>query len=108
LHVGLDIYQSKTAIFVVSDKENTVVEGNALALPTDIHHWLETKQVDLAAIKGVCLEAGALSSFVNKGLEQLGLPVVCVETYQAHQFLKSQRNKTDKNDARGLARAVQR
>jgi transposase len=106
LHVGLDISQRKTAICVVNDKGKTVVEGNALTLPNDIHHWLETKQVDLATIKSVCLEAGALSSFVYKGLEQLGLPVVCVETYQAHQFLKSQRNKTDKNDARGLAQFI--
>ena len=40
---------------------------------------------------------------VRQSVEALGLPVVCVETFQAHQFLKSQRNKTDKNDARGLA-----
>ena len=47
-----------------------------------------------------------MSSFVYKGLEKLGSPVVCVEAYQAHQFLKSQRNKTDKNDARGLAQFI--
>jgi transposase len=38
------------------------------------------------------------------GLNQLGLPVVCVESRQAYQALKSLTiHKTDRNDARGLA-----
>ena len=103
LHVGLDISQRKTAICVVNDKGKIVAEGNALTLPSDIYSWLVGKGIDLTGIQGVCLEAGAMSSFIYKGLQAFGLPVVCVETFQAHQFLKAQRNKTDKNDARGLA-----
>lgn len=103
LHVGLDISQRKTAICVVNDKGKIAAEGSVLTLPSDIHGWLLTKEIDLLAIQGVCLEAGSMSSFIYKGLEALGLPVVCVESFQAHQFLKAQRNKTDKNDARGLA-----
>src|SRR5271167_4575786 len=38
------------------------------------------------------------------GLNQLGLPVVCIESRQAYQALKSlATHKTDRNDARGLA-----
>jgi transposase len=38
------------------------------------------------------------------GLSQLGLPVVCIESRQAYQALKSlATHKTDRNDARGLA-----
>jgi len=38
------------------------------------------------------------------GLTRLGLPVVCVESRQAYQALKSlATHKTDRNDARGLA-----
>ena len=38
------------------------------------------------------------------GLSHLGLPVVCVESRQAYQALKSPAaHKTDRNDARGLA-----
>ena len=47
-----------------------------------------------------------MSSWLHTGLTGLGLPVICLETFQAHQFLKTQRNKTDKNDARGLAQLV--
>ena len=57
LHVGLDISQRKTAICVVNDKGKTVVEGNALTLPSDIYDWLKNKLVDLEAVKAVCLEA---------------------------------------------------
>jgi transposase len=40
-------------------------------------------------------------------LNQLGLPVVCVESRQAYQALKSlATHKTDPNDARGLARRL--
>ena len=38
------------------------------------------------------------------GLSQLGLPVICIESRQAYQALKSlATHKTDRNDARGLA-----
>lgn len=106
LHVGLDISQRKTAICVVNEKGKIVAEGCTLTLPSDIYGWLVEKGIDLTTIRGVCLEAGAMSSFIYKGLEALKLPVVCVEAFQAHQFLKAQRNKTDKNDARGLAQFI--
>jgi transposase len=106
LHIGLDISQRKTAICVVNGKGKIIAEGSSLTLPSDIHSWLVGKGIDLTAVQGVCLEAGAMSSFIYKGLEAFGLPVVCVEAYQAHQFLKAQRNKTDKNDARGLAQYI--
>ena len=77
LHVGLDISQRKTAICVVNDKGKMIAEGNALTLPSDIHGWLVNQDIDLTAIQGVCLEAGAMSSFIYKGLEAVGLPVVC-------------------------------
>jgi transposase len=38
------------------------------------------------------------------GLSRLGLPVVCIESGQVYQALKSlATHKTDRNDARGLA-----
>lgn len=81
LHVGLDISQRKTAICVINDKGTILCEGNSLTLPTDIHGWLVDKGVDLTAIHGLCLEAGAMSSFIYKGLQALGLPAVCVEAF---------------------------
>jgi transposase len=52
------------------------------------------------------LEAGELSSWIAEGLRAQGYMAVCLEAYHARAALKAQRNKTDKNDARGLAQLV--
>jgi transposase len=45
-----------------------------------------------------------MAPMLYHGLSRLGLPVVCVESRQAYQALKSlATHKTDRNDARGLA-----
>jgi hypothetical protein len=45
-----------------------------------------------------------MAPMLYHGLSWLGLPVVCVESRQAYQALKSlATHKTDRNDARGLA-----
>jgi hypothetical protein len=36
-------------------------------------------------------------------LAEAGLPVICVETWHMRAVLKAQINKTDRNDARGMA-----
>ena len=51
-------------------------------------------------------EAGALSPWLHRGLQRLGLDVVLLETRHVHAALKAQRNKTDRNDARGVAQLV--
>src|SRR5438477_6459256 len=52
----------------------------------------------------VLFETGRMAPMLYHGLSQLGLPVVCVESRQAYQALKSlATHKTDRNDARGLA-----
>lgn len=105
-YVGLDVSQRQTAVCFVDGSGKKIAEGKVLTLPTDIHGWLTTKIADLNAIVRVGLEAGAMSHWLCTELTKLGLPVICLEAFQAHQFLKSNRNKTDKNDARGLAQLV--
>ena len=39
-------------------------------------------------------------------LAEAGLPVICVETRHMNAVLKAQINKTDRNDARGLAQMM--
>jgi transposase len=40
------------------------------------------------------------------GLADVGLPIVCIETRHTKAFLKAQVNKTDRNDARGIAQMM--
>jgi transposase len=67
----------------------------------------------LAALKGpayhfkrIGLEAGPLSQWLYSALADASLPVICVETRHMRAALKAQINKTDRNDARGMAQMM--
>lgn len=102
LYVGLDVSQKQTWICIVDEKGKTVAEGCALTRASDIYGWLGNR-VGHDEIEKIGLEAGNMSSWLYSGLTKLGLPVAVLEAFQAHRFISTQRNKTDKNDARGLA-----
>jgi transposase len=63
------------------------------------------EQIGVAWPQGrVGIEAGPLSQWLVNGLTAVGLPVVCVETRHMMALLKAQQiNKSDRNDARGIA-----
>jgi transposase len=52
------------------------------------------------------LEAGPLSQWLFSALAEAGLPVICVETRHMRAVLQAQINKTDRNDARGMAQMM--
>jgi transposase len=52
------------------------------------------------------LEAGPLSQWIYAGLIDIGLAPVCVETRHMHAVLSARINKTDRNDARGIAQMM--
>jgi transposase len=56
--------------------------------------------------KRIGLEAGPLSQWLFCALAEAGLPVICVETRHMRAVLKAQINKTDRNDARGMAQMM--
>lgn len=104
-YVGLDISQKQTSICVIDGQGKIIAEGKSLTRPMDIFGWLKNR-IELDSSLKVGLEAGNMSSWLHSGLCQYGLEVVCLETFQAHRFLATYRNKTDKNDARGLAQLL--
>src|SRR6516162_10396680 len=56
--------------------------------------------------KRIGLEAGPLSQWLYGALAEAGLPVICVETRHMQAALKAQINKTDRNEARGMAQMM--
>jgi transposase len=65
---------------------------------------IATALAQAPACRRVVFETGRMAPMLYHGLSQLGLPVVCIESRQAYQTLKSlATHKTDRNDARGLA-----
>src|SRR5260370_21997192 len=57
-------------------------------------------------MKRVGLEGGRVSEWLYRVLTEVGLPVICVETRHMRAVLKAQINKTDRNDARGIAQMM--
>src|ERR1700748_3129988 len=56
------------------------------------------------ACRRVVFETGRMAPTLYHSLTERGVPVVCIESRQAYQALKSlTTHKTDRNDARGLA-----
>ena len=58
------------------------------------------------AIERIGLEAGPLSRWLYSTLAEAGLPVICVETRHMKAALAAQINKSDRNDARGIAQMM--
>jgi len=71
--------------------------------PNDLIHALKGSQWRLTRVG---LEAGPLSQWLFGGLVEAGLPAICIETRHAKAFLKAQVNKSDRNDARGIAQMM--
>ena len=58
------------------------------------------------AIERIGLEAGPLSQWLYSALVDADLPAICVETRHMKAALAAQLNKSDRNDARGIAQMM--
>src|SRR3977135_4369121 len=85
----------------VMDREGAVMyEVKVPSTPADIAAAL----AQAPTCERIVFETGRMAPMLYHGLTKLGLPVVCVESRQAYQALKSlATHKTDRNHARGLA-----
>jgi hypothetical protein len=53
------------------------------------------------------LETGATSTWLLTELNKMALPIICIDARHAKAALKMQINKSDRNDAAGIARIMQ-
>jgi transposase len=102
-YVGLDVSQDQTSICVVDESGRVLWQGKCASTPEAIAATLNSKAPQAERIG---LESGPLSIWLCHGLIALGLPVVCLDARHAKAALKLQLNKSDANDARGLAQIV--
>ena len=100
LFVGLGVSMDETSICVVDRDGKIIKECKAATDPAAIHGALKTYADRL---RRVGLEAQAFSPWLAKHLTKMGLPVIVVEAVHMQKALSAQRNKTDRNDARGIA-----
>jgi transposase len=102
-YVGLDVSVKETSVCIVDEIGKICREIKVASHPDDLVQILKHPTWHL---ERVGLEAGPLSQWLFEGLAQAGVPVVCVETRHTKAFLKAQVNKTDRNDARGIAQMM--
>ncbi len=98
---GLDVSVKDTSVCIVDDTGKIVREVRVASEPDALLAVLRTSAY---RFKRIGLEAGPLSQWLFSVLAEAGLPVICVETRHMRAVLKAQINKTDRNDARGIAR----
>ena len=97
---GLDVSMEETHICVVDGDGEIFLQANAASSAEVIAAEL----AKAPACRRVIFETGRMAPMLYHGLRERGVPVVCIESRQAYQALKSRAtHKTDRNDARGLA-----
>jgi len=103
-YVGLDVSLKLTAICIVDRTGKIQREGVVPSDPEAIAAFIESHAPHVTRIG---LETGATSTWLWTELNRLGLPVICIDARHAKAALKMQINKSDRNDAVGIARIMQ-
>ena len=101
--VGLDVAVRTTSICVMNEAGAVVREGKVESSPEAIIGFLAEPGRRYGRVG---IEAGPLCQRLYAGLAKAGLPIICIETRHAQAVLSAQVNKTDRNDARGIAQLM--
>lgn len=100
-YVGLDVSVARTAVCIMEAAGRVVREQSVASTPEAIAAAIAAFGMQ---VERVGLEAGINSAWIARGLLEAELPVIVIDATHAAAALKTGfRNKTDKNDARGIA-----
>lgn len=100
--VGLDVSLRSVSVCVI-DGDGKIVRERTVDF--EIEAVIACLR-DAGPVERVGFEAGVMSQHLFHGLQAAGFDVVCMEARQVAAALSAMRNKTDKNDARGIAQVL--
>ena len=103
-YVGLDVSLKLTAICIVDQTGKIEREGMVVSNPEAIAAFIKSHAPHVARVG---LETGATATWLWTKLNKMGLPIICIDARHAKAVLKMQINKSDRNDAVGIARIMQ-
>ena len=103
LYVGLDVGLEETSLCIVDGEGLTVRELKASTEPAAIRSAVEGYADRLERVGA---EASSLGIWLYRELQPAGLPIIVVEARHMRVSLSTMRNKTDRNDARGIAQMM--
>src|SRR4051812_39481716 len=101
--VGLDVSQKLTSICVVDEAGCRLWRGQCRSDPEAIERTVRGRAGEDASIG---IETGPMTPWLVHELRGRGLNIVCLDARHASAALKMQMNKTDQNDAEGLAQIM--
>jgi transposase len=103
-YIGLDVSLKQTSICVVNQIGSIVRENVVDSNPEAIAGFVRSNAPGVVRIG---LETGPTATWLWTELKRLGLPMICIDARHAKAVLKMQINKSDRNDAAGIARIMQ-
>ena len=103
LYVGLDAGLNETSICVIDQDGQSVRETKVATEPEAIRCAMEGFADRLLRV-GV--EASSLGLWLYRELQPKGFPMIVAEARHMRVSLSTMRNKTDRNDARGIAQMM--
>ena len=102
-YAGLDVSMDLTDISTVDENGKIVFEASVKTDPQSIDNALKTAGFP---IQKMSLESGSWSHWLVRELSSMGWNITCVDARSISPLLALKTNKTDRNDARGIAEAV--
>lgn len=102
-YVGLDVSMKETFICIQDETGKVIHQGRTKTDPDLIAEHLKKFQIRLHRVG---IESGSLSHWLVDELRSLEIPAICIDARKMASLLSIQVNKTDKNDARGIADAM--
>ena len=99
-YVGLDISMEETSVCVLDQVGGVTFEG---CVPTDPEAIAKLLRRHASNAERIVFETGSLSNWLWHQLRALGFPVICLDARHASAALSMRINKSDQNDAKGLA-----
>jgi len=103
-YAGLDVSQRETHICIVDRRGEVIEEFTVPTKPELLGEQLLRRGHRYVRVG---LESCGIADWLYEGLAQMGLPIICIEARHAHGVLQARTNKTDRNDARGIAAIMQ-
>lgn len=90
-YAGLDVSLKEISIGVVDRDGEVIARGSTIADPEAIVDFFAGKNI---SPESIVHESGPLSIWLQRGLERLGQPAICIDARKAHKALSAHLNKS--------------
>lgn len=102
-YIGLDVSMKRSFICVINEQGKMIHEGSESTDPHLITDYLTKLGLEEMVVG---FESGSLTPYLLTGFKERAIEAICMDARKLSPILELKINKTDKNDARGIAEAL--